>query len=190
MNGYYVSLLIFLSGFFSSFALASNTEISLGFGMSDYKFQHYSSELDTQDVGMALNLTHYPYVNELSTGVLSLGARVGINHPGNFHGSITADDANDLGTSLMSPGPGVSLSAVSKYQYNDIFFRAGIGALYWSNSIYIDEVKVRDKNTSILYSLEAGYQVAPDVDLSIGATSSSYKGNMTNIYLFIITFHL
>lgn len=112
--------------FSSVSAYASESEFSIGMGQSSYNFNNTSVDGNGDNFTINLQLHHYPYEFSLDNSEISLGLTTGLIYVDSYKSKIV--DNNDNLQDFVVPGSGINLFVSSKYQYQNIFGRLGIGA--------------------------------------------------------------
>tara|TARA_Y100000588_G_scaffold377273_1_gene456158 strand:- start:2007 stop:2594 length:588 start_codon:yes stop_codon:yes gene_type:complete len=185
-------ILFFLSAPLTPFAInAGETQVSLGLGVSDYRFSdsHGVSPLDDNAFGGSLQLTHYPYSRGAFNGEIFVGAGFGYVNYGTYDGKvITQEPEADVAERFSIPGEGPFVFLSSKYQTEAWFGKLDIGLMDWSNDIEVNNIVFKEDGTSVIYDVEVGYRASENVGLSIGLNTSSNNSNHAMLYYGKITY--
>ncbi|NIY90562.1 hypothetical protein [Vibrio campbellii] len=173
-------------------AHSSNTELTIGFGVSDYHFEEINdSDIDKRGGGFNVNLIHYPWNYTTDNSELKLGLGAGFTHFGSFSGTLMTDKApRELVSQIMAPGSGFSLLAAGKYQYGLWSTTLSIGQLYWSNNVRINDNSYNSKDTSTILGINLGYDILEKTTISTGVSFSEYNNNKSMLFLAQLTFSL
>ena len=188
------STLALLSAFLTPFAIyASETEVSLGLGVSDYRFSDHSgvNHLNDNAFGGVLQVTHFPYSKGAFNGELFVGGGLGYIDYGTYDGKVTTQESEaDVAERFSVPGEGPIIFLSSKYQTEVWFGKLDIGLMDWSNDIEVNNILFKENGTSVIYDVEVGYRASENVGLSIGLNTSSDNSNHAMLYFLRVTYNL
>lgn len=188
------NVLIFLSIFLTPFTIfAGETQVSLGLGVSDYRFSNHNgvSKFDDNAFGGVLHLTHYPYSRDAFEGELFMGGGIGYINYGNFDGNLSTQESEEAIAKRFSvPGKGPLIFLSSNYQTEVWFSKLNIGLMDWSNTIEVNGLLFKEHGTSVVYEVEVGYRASENVGLSIGLNTTGNNSNHATLFLWKITYNL